>query len=517
MNIPSTLMSIAATLGLAAGALACDPITFENLPTGTVVTTQYQGVTFSANAQTCPGPTNCLIVSPPGGTSSGTRGIALATGCPDFSPEGIRMVFDNLQGDIQFNIGLASAGTINVRAYNNAGGLAFNQNYTLSGAGVDRVVHITTLGGVKSLRRVEVASTVGDFEYIDDLVYDVDTSAPSVDLPGLADFQCVCPSSTINGAVTEPDSTSTCGLSVMRVGPGGGVWIQWASGTFPSGGTLGAPWPYTFAHDEGYYYIRIDAVNHCGLRSSDQRIVYLNMAAEMPVVRSPLEGDVVGGSSVCFDGTVSELCGVTYTVSYQASPGGAPAGPVNPATPTYTSAVVNDTVATWNTVSGPAAVPDGEYLVQISAVTSCLHRATLTRHVTVDNTPPTAVIISPLSCNHVDGMVSVVGIVNDLHLGGWALDYTGGDATGWVRISQGTAPMFYNVLGVWNTAGLRKCAYTLRLTAWDTASVNCGTANNSTERLVSVDLGCAADFDGSGGLAVADIFTFLNAWFAGCP
>jgi hypothetical protein len=25
-----------------------------------------------------------------------------------------------------------------------------------------------------------------------------------------------------------------------------------------------------------------------------------------------------------------------------------------------------------------------------------------------------------------------------------------------------------------------------------------------------------ADFDGSGGLAVADIFTFLNAWFAGC-
>jgi hypothetical protein len=28
---------------------------------------------------------------------------------------------------------------------------------------------------------------------------------------------------------------------------------------------------------------------------------------------------------------------------------------------------------------------------------------------------------------------------------------------------------------------------------------------------------CPADFDHSGGLAVADIFAFLNAWFAGCP
>jgi hypothetical protein len=28
---------------------------------------------------------------------------------------------------------------------------------------------------------------------------------------------------------------------------------------------------------------------------------------------------------------------------------------------------------------------------------------------------------------------------------------------------------------------------------------------------------CKADFDGSGQLAVQDIFDFLNAWFAGCP
>jgi hypothetical protein len=28
---------------------------------------------------------------------------------------------------------------------------------------------------------------------------------------------------------------------------------------------------------------------------------------------------------------------------------------------------------------------------------------------------------------------------------------------------------------------------------------------------------CPADFDGSGVVAVPDIFAFLSAWFAGCP
>jgi hypothetical protein len=35
--------------------------------------------------------------------------------------------------------------------------------------------------------------------------------------------------------------------------------------------------------------------------------------------------------------------------------------------------------------------------------------------------------------------------------------------------------------------------------------------------VVQVGASCAADFDHSGSLAVADIFAFLNAWFAGCP
>ncbi|HMN42452.1 MAG TPA: hypothetical protein PKE29_16550 [Phycisphaerales bacterium] len=35
--------------------------------------------------------------------------------------------------------------------------------------------------------------------------------------------------------------------------------------------------------------------------------------------------------------------------------------------------------------------------------------------------------------------------------------------------------------------------------------------------VVRVGEACPADFDHSGSLQVADVFAFLNAWFAGCP
>jgi hypothetical protein len=295
------------------------------------------------------------------------------------------------------------------------------------------------------------------------------------------------------------------------------VYVQFAGGVVPSGGAVSGVLSNSFTPTEGYYYIKIDAVNRCGLRSSDQRLVYVNRQLDFATVRSPLEGDVVGGT-VCFDGTAGAVCGVTYRMDYELNPGGTTGvAPVDPEFSLYTTPVTNDTLATWDTRTGPTAVSDGAQRIHVQMTKACGFSGNFVRNIVVDNTPPTAVLVSPVSCGHVNGLVSVVGIVNDAHLGGWALDYTGGDATGWVRISQGTAPMFYNVLGMWNTAGLRRCAYTLRLTAWDTASVNCGAGSNATERLVSVDLGCAADFDRSGGLAVADIFAFLDAWFAGCP
>ncbi|UCF34169.1 MAG: hypothetical protein JSV78_02460, partial [Phycisphaerales bacterium] len=54
----------------------CPSIDFEDLPLGTAVTTQYAGVTFSVEPQSCGGePTLYMRIAnaPPGGTSSGTK------------------------------------------------------------------------------------------------------------------------------------------------------------------------------------------------------------------------------------------------------------------------------------------------------------------------------------------------------------------------------------------------------------------------------------------------------------
>lgn len=51
----------------------------------------------------------------------------------------------------------------------------------------------------------------------------------------------------------------------------------------------------------------------------------------------------------------------------------------------------------------------------------------------------------------------------------------------------------------------------------DSASGNVASVLMSGPRTVTVSYRCAADFDGTGGIGVSDIFDFLAAWFAGCP
>jgi hypothetical protein len=116
--------------------------------------------------------------------------------------------------------------------------------------------------------------------------------------------------------------------------------------------------------------------------------------------------------------------------------------------------------------------------------------------VVIDNTVPIAVITSPTSCSNVVGQVNILGTASDAHLDGWALYYTGGDAHGWVTIASGTTPVINGPLGRWYTAGLRPCAYTLRLVVTDKSVLDCnGALRNQSEYLVSVNVGALSDFD----------------------
>jgi hypothetical protein len=161
-----------------------------------------------------------------------------------------------------------------------------------------------------------------------------------------------------------------------------------------------------------------------------------------------------------------------------------------------------------------AGVPDGNYELRVTATDQCGTSASLTRTITVDNTPPTATISAPLSCANVDGVVQINGTASDAHLAGWTLQYTGDAAHGWVTIASGNASIA-GVLANWDTSALAECAYTLRLVVTDTAVLDCNSAlRNQTEYYVSVNVGpdgpaLRGDIDCDGVVDLADINPFV--------
>src|SRR5678815_131956 len=114
------------------------------------------------------------------------------------------------------------------------------------------------------------------------------------------------------------------------------------------------------------------------------------------------------------------------------------------------------------------------------------------------------------------------GTVNDAHISGWVLQYTGGDSHTWVTISSGSGNIINGTLATWNTSALKRCAYVLRLIASDQSAIACGTSSNTTEYTVSVNVGAYSNCDSSTLppiLNVNDFTCFLNRYAieGGCP
>jgi hypothetical protein len=211
------------------------------------------------------------------------------------------------------------------------------------------------------------------------------------------------------------------------------------------------------------------------------------------------------------DGTVwdgaNANCLESYAVDYRGS-GGSDWIPVDLLHPVYPTEVVNDPIAHWPTTG----LADGKYQLRARATNICgANSADVIRDVIIDNTAPVAVISEPSDCLLVDGSVKVRGTANDTHLDGWVLQYTGGDANGWITIANGTGPVIDGVLGSWETSGLKQCAYTLRLVVTDKAVLDCnGGRHNQSEYLASVYVGEFGlfDYDGDGDVDLIDFAAF---------
>ena len=298
----------------------------------------------------------------------------------------------------------------------------------------------------------------------------------------------------------------------------GTIWFPISSGTTAVNNATLGNWN-TASLGAGYYVLRLTVVNGCGVANSAVQVVYLDQTFESLDLRSPQNGQLLGGL-VCFDGTVWDQTFQSYTLHYRALPGGVFA-PINPGSPTYTTATINDPLAPggWNT----NGLPDGSYELRLQGTDICGHTATITRTVTLDNTPPSGVITSPLNCDDVSGVVQITGTASDTNLAGWALQYTGGQINSWSTIASGNTPVVNGLLGTLDTSRLTSnCAYTLRLLVSDQSVVNCGPSTHQAEYTASVTFGgggnpCPADVNGDGVIDINDLAIILSQFGMICP
>jgi hypothetical protein len=336
---------------------------------------------------------------------------------------------------------------------------------------------------------------------------------PHVEITDPAPFDTGCNPITITGTA-ESLSVAFAGYVLEYSANPQGPWVLIASQISPVvNGTLGV-WNTTGV-PEGHKFLRLTAADTLGYQASFTTIVYVDQAFNGVGIRSPLNGAIVGGI-VCPDGSIDDYSFVSYRVEY-AGPPFSTFNPVDPGTPVYNSPVINDPLAHWNTVSGGAAVSDGDYRLRFTGTDACGHTATVSRDVVVDNTPPVAVIASPMSCTNVNGIVTITGTVTDAHLSGWSVQVIGAGSHTWTTIGSGSGPVVSGTLATWNTSSLSPCPYAIRLIASDAASINCDDDSNRTEYGIVVNVGCPADFNRSGAVNSQDYFDFLAAFFSVCP
>jgi hypothetical protein len=340
-----------------------------------------------------------------------------------------------------------------------------------------------------------------------------DTTPPVIEIDAPTTLSCACDLVDITGSVDDPDGTYAGDRLEYRA-RNDAAWTVADTAVGARSGVL-YTWD-TSLLTQDFYYVRVVGENECALTASDSTFVYKPTTFGNLNLRTPVDGNVYAGI-VCVDGTAwTQSCFDYYTVDYRTTGVGIYA-PVDPTSSPYTSSVLYDPLASWDTVDGPSAVPDGDYDVRLQGVTDCGNVATEIHIITVDNTLPDAEIIIPVPCEYVTGLVDVYGTADDANLNGWSLQYTGDGLSGWVEISSGNAPLVNGLLGRWDTTALPHCAYTLRVVVTDSANVNCTGNTHRSEYTVSVNVGCATDVDSDGDIDLTDLAALLAEYGTTCP
>jgi hypothetical protein len=395
MQLPLTLAGAAVLVLSAPASAQCTTVDFEDLPVGTVVCDQYDGVEIYAWPGSCGGFGSVLphIVEPLQGTSSGTQALGIQTGCPDFSPDFLWLVFDEPQRAVSFTVGeQASTGLsfiISVYDSDQEAIPPYPQT-VVTGAGVYHLVEIGSPEGPAQIKHVLIENPYDYFETIDDLSFGADSTPPDARIDSPVHSDCLCDGYvTVSGIACDFDSAYGMDkLEYRAVGAAPGE--PWTLiGTYSS--PVCDPGPlYNWnvnGVSHGWYFLRLTVENACGLASTDIVSVLVDKQFGTVQVTSPSNNQDICGI-VEFFGTVNDHCGHCfdhYTVEYALSPNG-PYYPVDPAQPTYDEIVINGRIATWNTVGN--GVPDGDYYVRILGIDDCENVEIVELFPHLDNSQP---------------------------------------------------------------------------------------------------------------------------------
>jgi hypothetical protein len=361
---------------------------FENFSVGQVITEHLDNVTVSAHPGSCggPGSVDLIIVEPTHGTSSGTKALGIATGCPDFSPDFIRLDFDFPQRVVTFRLGeqLSGGVTFYVRAYNESGTLV-NSRIITSIEGVYQLVTVGSHAGPARYARIEIETPSQLFETIDDLSYGYDPTPPMVRIDSPIYETCACGEILLTGIACEEDGAyDRDRLEYLAVNADPtDPWIlirEYVGSPVCEPGSLYSWTPGDV--DDGWYYLRVTALNGYGNTAVAFTTVHIDSQFETVDVQSHISGDTICGKTT-FAGTIDDACGACfshYTVMY-APIGTASFQPIDPGQPQYTTRVVNGNLATWNT----ANVADGNYTIRFTGVDTCENSDGVDLILTVDN------------------------------------------------------------------------------------------------------------------------------------
>jgi len=127
------------------------------------------------------------------------------------------------------------------------------------------------------------------------------------------------------------------------------------------------------------------------------------------------------------------------------------------------------------TSSFSIAGEDGDYVIEYYSVDNMDNKEEIkSLAVTLDNTPPETVLISPSPdsegvCKIFSGISPVIGTADGEQFDKYELAYATGTVAplNFITIKESTNPVTESELGLWNTTGLEQGYYTLRLSAWD--------------------------------------------------